>query len=76
LESALVSDEEDGLVWAAAAAATTEIIKKRRKILFILDLTALEARFRNLSLLDAKPPGERCLLFYREREWDGKKPRF
>jgi len=26
----------------------------------MLDLTALEARFRNLSLLDAKPPGKRC----------------
>jgi hypothetical protein len=34
-----------------------------RKIRFILDLTALEARFRNLSLFGCKAAGEKVLLF-------------
>ena len=54
---------EDGLVWLTAAVAATEIIKKRRKILFMLDLTALEARFRNLSLFGCKAAGGKVLLF-------------
>jgi hypothetical protein len=49
------------LVWAIAAAAAKEIIKKRRKILCMLNLTALERILKNLSYLDAKPLGERCL---------------
>jgi hypothetical protein len=49
------------------------MIKKRRKILFILNLTALGQRFRNLSSLDAKPPGERCFYSTLTDEADGKK---
>jgi hypothetical protein len=55
--------EEDGVVWLTAAVAATEIIKKTRQIRFILDLTALEARFRNLSLFGCKAAGEKVLLF-------------
>jgi hypothetical protein len=38
----LESEGAEGLVWPAAATAATEIIKNTRKILFMLDLTALE----------------------------------
>jgi hypothetical protein len=40
------------------------IIKTTRKIQFMLDLTALEARFRNLSLFGCKAAGGKVLLFY------------
>jgi hypothetical protein len=42
---------------------------------FMLDLTALEARFRNLSLFGCKAAGGKVPLFYREGFEDGKKPR-
>jgi hypothetical protein len=54
---------EDGLVWLRAAVAATEIPKKRRKNRFMLDLTALEALFQNLSLFGCKAAGGKVLLF-------------
>jgi hypothetical protein len=54
---------EDGLVWLTAALVAIEIIKKMRKIRFMLDLTALEARFRNLSLFGCQAAGGKVLLF-------------
>ena len=55
---------EDGLVWLTAAVATIIAkIEKMRIIRFMLDLTALEARFRNLSLFGCKAAGEKVLLF-------------
>ncbi len=39
------SEGEAGLLWLAANVEATEISNKRRKIRFMLDLTALEARF-------------------------------
>jgi hypothetical protein len=56
------------------AAVATKIIKERRRKLFILDLTALVARFRNLSLFGCKAVGVKVLLFYREERRVGKKP--
>ena len=67
------SGAADGLVWATAAAEATDNIKIKRKILFILDLTALEARFRNRCLFGCKAAGGKVLLFYPLREEDGKK---
>ncbi len=40
----------------------------------MLYLTALEARFRNLSLFGCKAVGGKVLLFYREERKDQKKP--
>jgi hypothetical protein len=58
----LASDEEDdGLVWPTAALADIEMINNGRKIRFMLDLTALEARFQNLSLFRCMATGGRCL---------------
>lgn len=39
----------------------------------MLDLTALEALFRNLSLFGCKAVGGKVLLFYREERKDRKK---
>jgi hypothetical protein len=39
----------------------------------MLDLTALEARFRNLSLFGCKAAGGKVPLFYRDGWRDGKK---
>ena len=66
-------DATDGLVWLTAARDATEIIKKRRNIRFMLDLTALAARFRNLSLFGCKAAGGKVLLFYREEREDREK---
>jgi hypothetical protein len=41
----------------------------------MLDLTALEALFRNLSLFGCKAVGGKVLLFYREEREDRKKTR-
>jgi hypothetical protein len=54
--------------------AATDIINKTRNIRFMLNLTALEARFRNLSLFGCKAVGGKVLLFYREERKDQKKP--
>jgi hypothetical protein len=54
-------------------APATKIIKEKRRNLFILDLTALVARFRNLSLFGCKAVGGKVLLFYREGRRVGKK---
>jgi len=51
----------------------TAIIKKRREILFMLNLMRWKRVSETSACLDAKPPGERCLLFYRDRWRDGKK---
>ena len=56
------------------AAVAARIIKQRRRNLFILDLTALVARFRNLSLVGCKAVGGKVPLFYRAERRDGKKP--
>lgn len=56
------------------AAAATRTIKERRRNLFILDLTALVARFRNLSSFGCKAAGGKVLLFYRVKSRVGKKP--
>ena len=55
------------------AAPATKIIKEKRRNLFILDLTALVARFRNLSLFGCKAAGGKVLLFYRDERRVGKK---
>jgi hypothetical protein len=59
----LDSDGEEGVIWLTAAVAATEIIKSAQKIRFMLALTALEARFRNLSLFGCKAAGGKVLLF-------------
>jgi hypothetical protein len=51
------------VVWLTAAVVATATIKKTRKIQFMRDLTALEARFRNLSLFGCKAAGGKVLLF-------------
>jgi hypothetical protein len=51
----------------------TAIIKKRREILFMLNLMRWKRVSETSACLDAKPPGERCLLFYRAPWRRGKK---
>jgi hypothetical protein len=60
------ADSERWLVWATATEATAIIIKESRKSLFILNLTAQAARFRNLNLFGCKVVEAEVLLFYRE----------
>jgi hypothetical protein len=57
---------ERWLVWATATEATAIIIKESRKNLFILNLTAQAALFRNLNLFGCKAVEDEVHLFYRE----------
>src|SRR6478672_2736126 len=59
------------LVWATATEATAIIIKESRRSLFILNLIAHAARFRNLNLFGCKVVEGEVLLFYREG-WVGR----